>query len=240
MMMNLYSTYLVTRSVMARHDMAYRALVRAVGAIRPRQRALVANERSEIVIDGFQRSANTYFVSFFEIAQRRDIAIARHLHEAYQIRFAERHSIPCVVLVREPLDCVVSAMMRDHRAHPRALLGNYVRFYTEVLRVRKRSIIAPFEVVVGDANRIISAVNQAYGTDFKLLEPGMEHAVRSEVEQKDRNALGGAGFDATRAASPSKAKGALAASLRADVEQRCGSMLQRARLVYAEMLNAAV
>lgn len=235
----LYNAYLRFRSLLAAHDLAYLLFISTWGLLRPNQKALLASRESDIVIDGFPRSANTYFVSFFEIAQDRPLCIGRHLHESWQFRFAERHHIPCVVLVREPLASVSSAMLRDPRADSATLLGNYVRLYENLLVHRQRAVIAPFEVVVNDANKIIAEVNMVYGAKFQLMADERRDLVAEEVNSKDRAAFGNQQLDPTRIAAPSEKKRAVGKRLRAEIEAEHGVLLDRARLVYRKVLECA-
>lgn len=235
----LYNAYLSFRSRLAGYDLGYQVFIAGIGLFRPTQRALRASTGNDIVIDGFPRSANTYFVSFFEIAQNHPVSIGHHLHESWQFRFAERHGIPCVVLVREPLAAVSSALLRDPRANAATLLGNYVRLYRNMLRHRQRSVIAPFDLVVSDANRVIEAVNVAYGTAFATLPSERRCEVAGKVAAKDRAAFGKAQLDPTRIAAPSAEKETIGAKLRKEIEARHGALLGKARDVYQEVLACA-
>ena len=204
--MSLYTAYLEARAILARSDTIYPLFIDAVSLLRPHQRDLLVRRSSELVVGGFPRSANTYFVSAFELAQGRPVRLARHLHESYPIRFAERHGIPCVVLIRAPLDSVVSALLLDPRMRPRPLLRNYLRLYSEVLKVRKNAVIAPFDIVTGDVNAVIRKLNERYRTNFRTLQQGSGHLVQAEIAKKDMRALGGTTLDPVRIAAPSPEK----------------------------------
>lgn len=232
-----YNMYLSFRSRLAAHDTAYSLFIQLWSLLRPKKRRLIASLQSEIVIDGFPRSANTYFVSFFEIAQGRPVQVGHHLHESWQFRFAEKHEIPCVVLIREPLAAVSSAMLRDPRVAPDTLLNNYVRLYKNLLRHRKKAVIAPFDVIIEDANQIISAVNRTYGTKFKLMNTEWHGAVADRVAAKDRAHFGSQVLDPIRIAAPSKAKKAVAEQLRSDIKAKHADDLARAREVYEKIMS---
>lgn len=234
--MDLYNFYLRFRAKASESDLGYIILMKVIGTFRPKQRELMASRKAEIVIEGFQRSANTYFVSFFELAQGRPVSIARHLHECWQFRFAEKNEIPCVVLVREPLAAITSAMLRDTRARPRTLLKNYILFYQNILRFHSNSVIARFEDVVSDGNTIIDAINDAYGTEFHTLPMERIGEVPSEVMIKDREALGQSAQDPTRVAVPSKEKNELKERFRAEIERDEAELLEQAHNVYRDIL----
>ena len=70
---------------------------------RPKFRDVIARSETDIVIEGFPRSANTFAVAAFQYAQRRPLTIARHTHAPAQIMLASRANIPCLVLIKFPL-----------------------------------------------------------------------------------------------------------------------------------------
>lgn len=239
-MRRAYNSYLELRSTLAASDSLYPLMIKTVSLVRPGQERLLVKRNSDIVIDGFPRSANTYFVSFFELAQQsKSIRIARHLHESYQFRFAERHDIPCVVLVRQPKDAIVSAVLRDKRASIAALARNYSRFYTNLLEHHRRAVIAPFQTVITDANKIISAVNKRYGTAFFLLPDDQKADVLAEVSRKDRLAFGTNRPDATRAALPSTAKKGAAKAIERSLLSEHARALDNANAVYEAVVAKA-
>lgn len=238
-MSNLHSLYSEARSTLAASNTLYPLMINAVSLVRPRQRALMAKSTTEIVIDGFPRSANTYFVSLFEIAQRRPIEIAHHLHESYQIRFAEQRRLPCVLLIRRPADAIASAVLRHRRSDMGALIRNYVRFYRNALACHDRAVIAPFEIVTADANQIIAALNRSYGTGFLQLPPSELAQVRKAVEQKDKVAFGTETLDETRAAAPSERKRSLGRAIKDRLTSEHARPLQEANEVFEEVIGRA-
>jgi hypothetical protein len=52
---------------------------------------------TEIVIEGYPRSGNTFAVVAFRLAQGREIEIAHHLHAAAQIKRAARLDVPAFI-----------------------------------------------------------------------------------------------------------------------------------------------
>lgn len=233
----IYNIYLQFRSILANTDKPYKFFIEILGIVRPNQLKLRARYDNDIVIDGFPRSANTFFVSHFEIAQNRPLSIGRHMHESWQIRFAEKNNIPCVILIRDPLSAVTSAMMRDPRARADTLLKNYIRLYENISRNRKRSILAPFQVVTTNPNSVIVQVNRTYGTEFKTLPENKISEVSREVATKDRTAFGTREVDPTRAASPSSLKKKKGEQIKKNIETNHGYHLKQAQKIYSTLLN---
>ncbi|SOH95459.1 hypothetical protein SAMN06273572_11138 [Monaibacterium marinum] len=230
---NLYAEL---RSIIAGYDVPYRVMEGVASRIKGKRRDLMAFKDTDIVIDGFPRSANTYATAFFAIAQGKPVRIAHHLHESYQIRFAEKHRIPCVILVRDPLDAVISAMLRNPNLRAAVLLRSYIRLYAEVLRVHQNSVIAPFDLVVSDSNTMIARVNEVYGTDFQLLADEDHEKVVEEIKRRDRRAFGTTELDPRRIAAPSAEKFQAKFDLSTKIRTDHSALIEKATNLYDAVL----
>ena len=68
------------------------------------------NKDTQICIEGFPRSGNTYSVSAFKLANK-GIKISHHLHVPAQVLLAVQYQIPTIVVIRNPLDAVTSLLI---------------------------------------------------------------------------------------------------------------------------------
>jgi hypothetical protein len=143
----------------AEHD-SYLRVVR-----RRRGRAVVGPD-TEIVIEGFPRSANTFAVFAFQMAQPRPVPIAHHLHSPAQVTAAARRGLPVLLLIRSPRDAVVSSVMWWPYVTPADALGAYARFYEAVRPVRDALVIGRFAEVTADLGLLTDRLNARYGTAF--------------------------------------------------------------------------
>jgi hypothetical protein len=139
---------------------------------------------TEIVIEGYPRSGNTFAVVAFRLAQGREIKMAHHLHAAVQIKRAARLDVPAIVLIRQPSEAILSLMVRDPHASMRWALRSYIRFYSAVIPYLEKTVVAPFATVTEDLASIIRMVNTRYGTAFKEFVPTEDalNSVRQTVE----------------------------------------------------------
>lgn len=126
---------------------------------------------TEIVIEGYPRSGNTFTVVAFRQAQGREIKIAHHLHAAAQIKHAARIGVPAIMLVREPSEAILSVVTRDPQASMRFAIRSYIRFYSAIAPYLEKTVVAPFATATSDLTSIIRTVNTRYGTAFKEFEP---------------------------------------------------------------------
>jgi hypothetical protein len=159
--------------------------VRFIPALRePEDPRPWVSRTTEIVIEGYPRSGNTFAVVAFRLAQGREIKMAHHLHAAAQIKRAARLDVPAIVLIREPSEAILSVVVRDPHASVRWALRSYIRFYSTVLPYLDKAVLAPFATVTSDLASIIRMVNTRYGTAFKEFVPTEDalNSVRQTVE----------------------------------------------------------
>ena len=140
---------------------------------------LLVDRDTDICIDGFPRSANSFAVGAFEHAQEENVSIAHHTHVPAQLLRATELGIPAMALIRDPVDAVVSgrglelqiAAVNDRSEPPMHVsfaqrMKAWIDFYRCVEPYTDHLVIAPFDVVVRDMNRVVDAVNRKFGTSF--------------------------------------------------------------------------
>jgi hypothetical protein len=137
-------------------------------------------KNTEIVIEGFPRTANTFAHIAFKMVQQRPIKIGHHTHAAAQVIASARKNIPTIVLIREPESAILSYLIGnfDPEIGLEQLLWEFIYFYEPVLPYRDRFVVAPFETVTKDYAHIIHKVNEKYGTQFQVFENTDENVKR--------------------------------------------------------------
>jgi hypothetical protein len=147
--------------------------------------ARAVTRKTEIVIEGFPRSGNTFAVVAFRLAQQREVKIAHHLHAGAQISRAAKLGLPAIVQIREPSDAVLSVAAKDHDVSISWALSSYIRFYSTALPHLDKTVVAPFATVTSDFADIIRRVNAQYGTTFREFLPNedMLNLARQAVER---------------------------------------------------------
>lgn len=147
----------------------------------------VATPDTDIVIEGFPRSANSFASHAFLQAQRRPVKLAHHLHLAANVRLGVAYRKPTLVLIRSPEAAVMSYGALRLQVNARSAEGprvigddeiarmvisdsrRWLRFYRGVLPVRDRVCVATFQEIVKDYGKVIDRVNRRFGSDFDLF-----------------------------------------------------------------------
>jgi hypothetical protein len=133
---------------------------------------------TELVIEGFPRSGNSFAEAAFRLSQSRDIKIAHHSHAAAQVIRAAHWKIPCLVVIREPLESARSLIMfRNDTFDPSRALFEYELFHNAILNVRYALVLARFETVTSDFGSVVDVINARFQTRFIRFEHTKENAM---------------------------------------------------------------
>lgn len=204
----------------------------------PVARTMRLNRDTEILIDGFGRSANTFAVESFRLANP-ERSIAHHLHDQRRIRRAVARNLPVVLVIREPDGCVNSFVNGIPNTPPDFFYSAYARFYEELLSDLEGVVIADFTEITTSWPTIIERVNRKFDTAFEAAGHEAREQILKRVDDFGQaHAFGQVEFDPDRfemlVSRPSYARPLGNASERATPEVR-----QRALAVYARVLASA-
>ncbi|MDA0194653.1 MAG: hypothetical protein O2887_03855 [Bacteroidetes bacterium] len=88
------------------------------------------------------------------------LKIAHHMHCTAQLKIALRWGIPSILLIRNPIDAVVSLMLRDPDTSYSTAIKWYIRFYKDLKAYKDQLIICHFDNVINDHLRVISILKR--------------------------------------------------------------------------------
>ena len=144
---------------------------------RRRGRAVVTNS-TELMIEGFPRSASSFAVAAFQVAQSRPVRVAHHLHSSAHVIRAARTNVPTLVTIRRPDDVALSTAIYVGRIELRDAIRAYCRFYERIAAVKECFVVGGFEQVTTDFGLLIEQVNRRFGTQFERFEHTPENLNR--------------------------------------------------------------
>lgn len=156
---------------------------------------------TNIVIDGFPRCANTYATFAFDFAQTTPLNIAHHIHKKSQFLVAEKYNIPAILLIRNPIDCIASFLVRQPMYDPETLFKGYHLLYNG-LKNSDHFILANFENVLTNYGEIINAVNKKFETKFNIYVKTEENEIKVKQIIHNQDELKGATDYKQRVAYP--------------------------------------
>jgi hypothetical protein len=134
----------------------------------------VVDKTTELVIEGYPRSGNSYIEAAFRVSQKPAIRLAHHTHAAANVLRAVQLNKPCYVLIRAPEDACISLVIQEPGVQDLELaLQEYERFHRAIAPVVDRICLVPFEVATEDFNAGVVHLNERYDTSFALLPKGI-------------------------------------------------------------------
>ncbi len=154
----------------------------------------VVSRDTEIVIEGFPRSANSFARSAFRSCQP-NVRYATHVHSSAQVVQACRWGIPTLVLLRDPEGAVcgdVAFQFELSGSDPEELtaqslnasLYRYIKFYRPLVSLKSHFVVGHFPEVIVDYGAVIRRINDKFGTAFAVFE----HTEENAAEIKSRAA----------------------------------------------------
>lgn len=133
---------------------------------RRRHRESVLARDTDLVIDGFPRSASTFALVAFQLAQNSHVRVAHHIHALAHLIAGARQGVPMLVPIREPEATIISAMIREPDVSAAQWLRSYVDFYQGLPSLADSLMLAPFEEITSDMGGVIRQLNQRYATNY--------------------------------------------------------------------------
>jgi len=218
-----------------RHPAAFYGLYR----LTRKDQGRVVTPETQLVIEGFPRSANSFARVAFNRAQKETVRIATGLHVPAQVIRAARWRIPALVLIRRPKDAVLSFAIRDPISVEQAL-KYYLSFYETVESYSDAYVLGTFEEVTGDFGRVIQRLNERFGVSFSPFRHNERNveAVLARVERNSKRKFGDAHWE-NKASRPVNAR----EETKRELERGLGDpeterLLSRAESVYERLTSS--
>ncbi len=138
----------------------------------------VIGAETELVVDGYTRSACTFAVYALQLAQPRPVRLAHHLHAPAQLIGAARSGVPALLVIRAPQGAILSQLVREPDVAMRDALSAYVRFHTRLEPHLGRLVVGEFEEVTHDFGAVIDRLNARFGLSLQRFEHTPENVAR--------------------------------------------------------------
>ena len=136
------------------------------------------------MIEGMPRSGNTFARHAFDLAQAAPLVVSSHVHTPSAVVAAVRCDIPTLVLVRRPLDTVISLVIAAPHVTLDAAVDEWIHHYEVLWPLRDSFVVATFDEVTEDFGAVTERLNRRFGTSFDRFQPTEENiaAVFASIE----------------------------------------------------------
>lgn len=142
---------------------------------------------TRLCIDGFPRSANSLLVRKFLLANRPEYkglnVVSHHTHDPDSVQAAVLASIPVIMPVRAPADCIPSLMIYSPAIQAPNACKRYLDMVSLAVQSPRAILPAPFDLIVGNVNSIFAAANARFGLTLKPIPMDDDEASRIIAEQ---------------------------------------------------------
>jgi hypothetical protein len=171
----------------------------------PSYRLLAVHRDTQVVIEGYPRSANTFACVAFAMAQPAPLRIAHHLHSVGQVRRGGQLGIPTILLIREPREAILSLAIRMEHADVQWALDEYLEFHSAMVAMADKFVLADFDEVTSDFGAVVRRLNRRFGANFVEFQHTEENvaACYEQIDQIEQYHTGGKELRATHVARPS-------------------------------------
>jgi hypothetical protein len=191
----------------------------------------LSDDRFDVMVDGYQRSANTYLATALQLAAKPEIRIWTHFHSPAAVIAALNFGKPTIVLVRRPRDAIAAwtAMSRYPIAYT---LPCYVDYYKKLLDYIDVPLFIKFEDVTSDVNGVLAIIGDRFPRIMQHVAPPADfpHLIFKQIENQFVESHGT--IDEQRISRPSIERADATVRVTADL----GSKLWRNHLYEAESI----
>jgi hypothetical protein len=149
----------------------------------------VCDRSTSIVIEGYPRSSNTFTVDFIQILSARsalNLKPAHHTHDVDNLLIGLGLGVPCVALIRNPVDAIASYMIYNGDIELEAAVLRYKKFYEPLLPHLDKLVVAEFGKLLSDLNGFVSFLNLAFSIGLPLSADVDADSARAKLNELER------------------------------------------------------
>jgi hypothetical protein len=163
-----------------------------------RERDRTVTNKTELVLEGYPRSANSFMSSIFHNCS--NLILSDHTHYASNVILGLRKKKNIIVLIREPKEAVLSlvslyiqSQVRDYgysideikdkdiSALINVSIKRYERFYTILVKY-DAVIFLPFDQITKKTHKVIEFLNNSFGYHLSLDESHSNEHEKNDTE----------------------------------------------------------
>lgn len=166
----------------------------------------LVTRKTDLVIEGFPRSGNTFSEMATQLAQGDNmLSIASHLHMPAHVARAVRLKKPCLVVIHRPLQAIASMLVYYNGNYSiRQAIREYIEFYEQTIPFRSKVMFATFKEIREDFGRIMELFNTFFDSHLILFDHTEQNEQRcfEIIEQKAVEKYGPTHLHSVRSAKP--------------------------------------
>jgi hypothetical protein len=143
-------------------------------------------DSTDLVVEGFPRSGNTFMTFAIEDASDHSLQIASHVHQPSQVKLALARGLPTVLVIREPLAALSSYLVYGPHFSASGVIKEYCSYHRQLLPYVEWLLICEFSDVTTEMSSVIDRINHRYSMTippFNQSPSNIEHLLTQIVRQ---------------------------------------------------------
>ena len=129
----------------------------------------VLRRGDDMLIEGYPRSANSFAYYTFLLSQNNPLKVGNHTHSPSQFALARKYKIPAMLVIRQPVDAVLSYILYDQNLSALTALERYVSFHKPLIANPTGFVVAPFDEVITDFGESMRRLNSHFNCSFVVF-----------------------------------------------------------------------
>jgi len=152
----------------------------------PKFKHRIVRKNTDICIEGFPRSGNTFTYHAFKYFNP-DLVIGHHIHAPVQPYLAQKFNIPCLIMIRHPLNSAASLIIVDNKLSIDSALKHYIHYYEELIKYSDHIFLADINTIVNSFDKIVDKINSECNKKFKYkaISKDKEKEIKQIVEKQN-------------------------------------------------------
>lgn len=205
-----------------------------------RHKELFLKKDSDLLIEGYPRSGNTFCAAAFYYFSNHQLSIARHRHEIGHLKHAFSSGVPTLIVFREPIEAISSFILREGVSELFAI-NFYVKFNSFVLRHNDKLALFEFNDIVNHIENVITRFSSMYNLDLNVSDSLLDKKeIKDIVIQMEKKDSGSEHVRSTHVAYPVMERTALKETIKNGLANRHFAILENANKIYNALIQKKI
>lgn len=163
---------------------------------------------TDLVIEGFPRSGNTFAFAAMRISQQQELKIAHHTHSPAKILLAHRCSIPALIITRNPMQAQPSYWLRNPELPVERLIHDFIDYHKRILPLHPFFLTVRFEDVFEKSDIVIERLNLRFSLNLQTFRstPDVIDKCNKFIDELHRKHWNESSVNELKVARPTMAK----------------------------------
>jgi len=200
-------------------------------------KGLFFNYDTDLVIDGFPSSGNTFLYRSFCKRVKNPLNISHHMHSTSQIRIATLGNVPVLLCFRDPIDTAVSNSSRQQLSYGRKIISEekwlkyWYQYHLRLLDLIKcqNIYLCPFSKIINQTALIINDTVATFFPSLDCIEGDFDSEIFSEISLHEQQIKKG---KFANAALPSKEKTIMKKNIKESLTNKHPVLVEKAMKLY--------